>query len=142
MCTWLDKFKKHIFFATVSNKPSYVIVQELWEHTGMQAPALPNEEIAFKWLQKFVTEREENPLLLVLDDVQSGSESLLDEFNKFQRPSYKVLVTSRYQFPKFGRPYLLETLKDEDAMALFRRSAFLPNTSSNIPDDLQNQVSC
>lgn len=108
----------------------------------MLAPALPNEEIAFKWLQKFVTERGQNPLLLVLDDVQSGSESLLDKFNEFKMPSYKVLVTSRYKFPKFGCPYPLETLKDEDAMALFRRSSFLPNTSSNIPDDLQNQVSC
>ncbi|CAB4317858.1 unnamed protein product [Prunus armeniaca] len=135
-----DKFEENIFFATVSKKPSYVIVQELWEHTGMQAPALPNEEIAFKWLQKFVTERGQNPLLLVLDDVQSGSESLLDKFNEFQMPSYKVLVTSRCQFPKFGRPNSLETLKDEDAMDLFRRSAFLPNTSSNIPDDIQNQI--
>ncbi|KAH0971375.1 hypothetical protein GBA52_023531 [Prunus armeniaca] len=135
-----DKFKENIFFATVSNKLSYLIVQELWEHTGMQAPALPNEEIAFKWLQKFVTERGQNPLLLVLDDVQSGSESLLDKFNEFQMPSYKVLVTSRCQFPKFGRPNSLETLKDEDAMDLFRRSAFLPNTSSNIPDGIQNQI--
>ncbi|ONH96593.1 hypothetical protein PRUPE_7G139100 [Prunus persica] len=135
-----DKFKENIFFATVSNKLSHLIVQELWEHTGMQAPALPNEEIAFKWLQKFVTERGQNPLLLVLDDVQSGSESLLDKFNEFKMPSYKVLVTSRYQFPKFGRPNPLKTLKDEDAMDLFRRSAFLPNTSSNIPDDIQNQI--
>ncbi|CAB4287482.1 unnamed protein product [Prunus armeniaca] len=136
----IDKFKENIFFATVSNKLSYLIVQELWEHTGMQAPALPNEEIAFKWLQKFVTERGQNPLLLVLDDVQSGSESLLDKFNEFQMPSYKVLVTSRCQFPKFGRPNSLETLKDEDAMDLFRRSAFLPNTSSIIPDGIQNQI--
>ena len=107
----------------------------------MHVPALQNEENPFKWLQKFVTERGQNPLLLVWYDVQSGSESLPDKFNEFKMPSYKVLVTSRYHFPKFGRPYHLETLKDEDAMALFRCSAFLPNTSSNIPEDLQNQAS-
>ncbi|BFG38936.1 hypothetical protein CerSpe_252100 [Prunus speciosa] len=136
-----DKFKENIFFATVSNKVSYLIVQELCEHAGLKGvPALQNEENSFKWLQKFMTERGQNPLLLVLDDVQSGSESLLDWFNKFKMSSCKVLVTSRYHFQKFGRTYALETLEDKYAMALFRDSAFLPNTSSNIPDDLQEEI--
>ncbi|KAL6273772.1 hypothetical protein ACE6H2_024464 [Prunus campanulata] len=135
-----DKFNQNIFFATASNKASYLIVQELCEHAGLEVPALQNEENPFIWLQKFMTERGENPLLLVLDDVQSGSESLLDKFNEFKMPSCKVLVTSRYHFPKFGCTYPLETLEDKDAMALFRCSAFLPNTSSNIPDDLQEEI--
>lgn len=138
----LDEFKKNIFFATVSNKVSYLIVQELCEHAGLEVPALQNEENPFKWLQKFMTERGQNPLLLVLDDVQSGSDSLLDKFNEFKTPSCKVLVTSRYHFPKFGRTYPLDTLEDKAAMDLFCRSAFLPNTSSNIPDNLQEEVIC
>ncbi|CAB4317852.1 unnamed protein product [Prunus armeniaca] len=135
------KFKENIFFATVSNKVSYLIVQELCEHAGLEVPALQDEENPFKWLQKFMTERGQNPLLLVLDDVQSESESLLDKFNEFKMPSCKVLVTSRYHFPKFGRTYPLDTLEDKAAMDLFRRSAFLPNTSSSdIPDDLQEKI--
>ncbi|ONH96587.1 hypothetical protein PRUPE_7G138600 [Prunus persica] len=134
------KFKENIFFATVSSKVSYLIVQELCEHAGLEVPALQNEENPFKWLQKFMEERGKNPLLLVLDDVQSRSESLLDRFNEFKMSSCKVLVTSRYRFPKFGRTYPLETLEDKYAMALFRDSAFLPNTSSNIPDDLQEEI--
>ncbi|KAH0996227.1 hypothetical protein GBA52_020091 [Prunus armeniaca] len=134
------KFKENIFFATVSNKVSYLIVQELCEHAGLEVPALQNEENPFKWLQNFMKERGQIPLLLVLDDVPSESESLLDKFNEFKMPSCKVLVTSRYHFPKFGRTYTLDTLEDKYAMDLFRRSAFLPNTSSNIPDDIQNQI--
>ncbi|XP_008241545.1 PREDICTED: probable disease resistance protein At5g66900 [Prunus mume] len=135
------KFKENIFFATVSNKVSYLIVQELCEHAGLEVPALQDEVNPFKWLQKFMTERGQNPLLLVLDDVQSESESLLDKFNEFKMPSCKVLVTSRYHFPKFGRTYPLDTLEDKAAMDLFRRSAFLPNTSSSdIPDDLQEEI--
>ncbi|KAM1091159.1 probable disease resistance protein At5g66900 isoform X1 [Malus sylvestris] len=134
------KFKDNIFFATVSNKPSHLVVQELCQHARFRVPALENEEIAFIWLPQFLREAGQNPLLLILDDVPSASESLLDKFDEIKIPDYKILVTSRYHFPKFGPPYNLQALTDKDALTLFRRSAFLPNTSCNIPDDLQIQI--
>ncbi|CAN6541792.1 unnamed protein product [Malus baccata var. baccata] len=135
-----DKFKDNIFFATVSNKPSHLVVQELCQHARFKVPALENEDIAFIWLPQFLREAGQNPLLLILDDVPSASESLLDKFDEIKIPDYKILVTSRYHFPKFGPPYNLQALTDKDALTLFRRSAFLPNTSCNIPDDLQIQI--
>ena len=74
------------------------------------------------------------PILLVLDDVWAGAESLLHKF-VFQIPEYKILVTSRYEFPSFGSTYNLPLLKDEDAMTLFRHSSFLPDGSSYMPDE-------
>ncbi|TQD93162.1 hypothetical protein C1H46_021255 [Malus baccata] len=133
-------FQHKIFFAKVSNKPSYIVVQELFQHAGLSVPALENEEIAFRWLPHFLTEAGQSPLLLILDDVPSASESLLDKFDEIEIPDLKILVTSRYHFPKFGPPYNLQPLTDEDALTLFRRSAFLPNTSCDIPEDLQKEI--
>ncbi|KAB2617906.1 disease resistance protein [Pyrus ussuriensis x Pyrus communis] len=135
-----DTFQDNIFFATVSNKPSYLVVQELCQHAGFSVPALENEEIAFSWLPRFLREAGQNPLLLILDDVPSASESLLDKFDEIKIPYYKILVTSRYHFPKFGPPYNLQGLTDKDALTLFRLSANLPNTSCDIPNDLQKQI--
>ncbi|KAM1091158.1 hypothetical protein ACFX2J_018481 [Malus domestica] len=92
------------------------------------------------WLPLFLREAGQNPLLLILDDVPSASESLLDRFDEIKIPDYKILVTSRYHFPKFGPPYNLQPLTDEDALTLFRRGAFLPNTSCNIPNHLQKEI--
>ena len=74
------------------------------------------------------------PILLVLDDVWGGSESLLDNF-VFKIPNYKILVTSRFEFPRFGSTYKLPLLKDEDAMTLFRSSAFQQDGRSYMPDE-------
>ena len=73
-----------------------------------------------------------NPILLILDDVWSGSESLLEKF-AFRIPNYKILVTSRTSFPRFSFTYNLKPLNDEDAMALFRHSATPQDGSSYIP---------
>ena len=80
-----------------------------------------------------------NPILLILDDVWSGSESLVHKL-KFTLPDYKILVTSRFAFPRFDFTYRLKPLNDDDAMTLFHHSAFLQNGNPYIPDDLVNKV--
>jgi hypothetical protein len=80
------------------------------------------------------------PILLVLDDVWSGSESLLERF-KFQIPGYKILLTSRSSLGGFGSKYKLDTLNYEDSPSLFRQSAELRNsTSNNVEDDVLKKV--
>ena len=80
-----------------------------------------------------------DPILLVLDDVWSGSEDHIEKF-KFQIPNYKILVTSRSVFPEFSTStYRLKFLKDKDALDLFCHWAF-PNGNSYIPNDLVNKV--
>lgn len=81
-----------------------------------------------------------NPLLLVLDDVWSESESLLEMFDEWKMPNCKILVTSRFAFPRFGSPYNLKSLSDEEAMALFIHSAYLGDISSHVLEDLARQV--
>nr|POE89724.1 putative disease resistance protein [Quercus suber] len=76
-----------------------------------------------------------NPILLILDDVWLGSESLPEKF-KFNIPKYKILVTSRTAFPRFNKfTYHLKPLNDVDAMTLFRHSASLQDGSSYIPEE-------
>ncbi|KAB2617903.1 disease resistance protein [Pyrus ussuriensis x Pyrus communis] len=117
------KFKDNIFFTTVSENPN-IDVQQFCQHAGFRSPALENEEIAAG----------QNPFLLILDDVPSTSESLLHEFNQINISDSKILVTSRCHFPKFGSPYELQALSKDDALTLFCRSAFPPNTSFNEAD--------
>uniref|UniRef100_A0A7N2M066 RPW8 domain-containing protein n=1 Tax=Quercus lobata TaxID=97700 RepID=A0A7N2M066_QUELO len=75
-----------------------------------------------------------DPILLILDDVWLGSESLPEKF-KFDIPDYKILVTSRTAFPRFEFTYHLKPLNDGDAMTLFRHSASLNEGSSYIPPE-------
>ncbi|XP_050388140.1 probable disease resistance protein At5g66900 [Argentina anserina] len=134
------KFKNNIFFVTVSNTPNLsLIVQELYQRKGSQVPNFQDEITAVKWLQTFLKDQGRNPLLLVLDDVWSGSESLLDKF-QFEIPDYKILVTSRSEFPRFGSSYHLPLLDTENAMELFSHSASLRDKSSHIPADLSRQI--
>lgn len=136
-----DKFKNNIFFVTLSKKPNLdLIVHELYQRKGSQVPAFKNEVIAVYWLQLFLKETSQNPVLFVLDDVWSGSESLLEKFDEFKMTNYKVLVTSRFAFPRFGSPYHLESLNDEDAMALFHHSASLEDKSSYAREDLSRKI--
>lgn len=90
------------------------------------------DEDAINQLEQLLNQIE-GSILLILDDVWSGSESLLDKF-AFRRPNYKILVTSRTSFPRFSFTYKLKPLNDEDAMALFRHSATPQDGSSLIRD--------
>lgn len=117
---WIDIFKDNIFFVTVSKNP--------------------NLEYIVKWLHHFLKEQGQDPLLLVLDDVWSGSESLLEKFDQFKMPNYKLLVTSRSEFRRFGSSYRLQSLDYDNAMKLFHHYASLGDKSSHIPEDLSRQV--
>lgn len=94
-----------------------------------------SDEDAVNHLGRLLKNSPPAPMLLVLDDVWSGLESLLDKVVFKNMPEFKVLVTSRYEFPSFGSTYPLPLLKDEDAMTLFSRSAFLEGGSSYVPDE-------
>ncbi|XP_004288077.1 PREDICTED: probable disease resistance protein At5g66900 [Fragaria vesca subsp. vesca] len=125
------KFKNNIFFFTVSKKSNFnLIVQGLHQRKSTDVPSFPDEATAVKWLHKFLKE-EDVPVLLVLDDVWSESKSILETFDEVKMPNFKILVTSRSQFPGYGSLYHLQSLNDIDAMKLLRHSASLGDGSFN-----------
>ncbi|KAK7359895.1 hypothetical protein VNO77_01862 [Canavalia gladiata] len=134
------KFKENILFVTFSQTPKLKnIVERLFEHYGYDVPEFQNDEDAIKRFGLLLRKIEGSPMLLVLDDVWPGSEALVDQF-KFQISDYKILVTSRVAFPRFGTSCVLKPLVHEDAMTLFRHYAPLGKTSSSIPDELVQKV--
>ncbi|KAM2622148.1 hypothetical protein TB2_026811 [Malus domestica] len=136
-----DAFKDNIFFVTVSKKPKLEnIVQDLYQRKGFQAPTFQNEVSTATWLQRFLKEEGQNPLLIVLDDVWPGSESLVEKFDQFKTENYKFLVTSRSEFRGYGSPYYLQSLDHDNAMKLFHHSASLGDKSSHIPKDLPEKI--
>ncbi|XAR73951.1 hypothetical protein NMG60_11008092 [Bertholletia excelsa] len=132
-------FKDNIFFVTFSKTPSIrVIIEKLFQSKQHRVPNFQTDEEAFNQLESLLKKIGSNPILLVLDDVWSGSESLIEKF-KFQLPKYKILVTSRSVFPRFYT-YNLKLLNDQDASTLFNHSAFLQRGNSCIPDNLVDKV--
>lgn len=128
------KFKENILFLTFSQTPKLKsIVERLFDHCGYHVPEFISDEDAIKRLGILLRKIEGSPLLLVLDDVWPGSEALIEKF-QFQMSDYKIVVTSRVAFPKYGTPYVLKPLAHEDAMTLFRHHALLEKSSSHIPD--------
>ncbi|RVW57592.1 putative disease resistance protein [Vitis vinifera] len=109
-------------------------LKSLFQHNGHGVRVFQNDEDAVNQLERLLNQIAPAPILLVLDDVWGGSESLLDNF-VFKIPNYKILVTSRFEFPRFGSTYKLPLLKDEDAMTLFRSSAFQQDGRSYMPDE-------
>ncbi|KAJ9170745.1 hypothetical protein P3X46_018828 [Hevea brasiliensis] len=135
-----DKYKGNIFFVTVSKSPNVlVIVERLFQHMGSSAGFL-SEEDAVHQLENLLRFRGPEPILLVLEDVWSGAEFLVERL-KFPITDYKILVTSRFEFPRFGPSYKLKTLNNADAMTLFSHLAFLPDGNSYRPDqDVVNEI--
>ena len=124
---WLGTFKENILFATVSKTPNVnLIVKSLFNYKS--------DEYAIDSLPQLLNDIGPDPILLILDDVWLGSESLLEKF-EFDIPDYKILVTSRTAFPRFEFTYHLKPLNDGDAMTLFRHSASLKEGSSYIPPE-------
>lgn len=114
------------------------IVQQIMNHLGGTAPdsETHKEADAVRELQQLMAERgKKNPILLVLDDIWSGSESILEKFVNKEIPNYKVLVTSRFEFPAFGFSYKLEGLEKEDAVKLLRHAATPHSGSHSLPND-------
>ncbi|KAK4584481.1 hypothetical protein RGQ29_022278 [Quercus rubra] len=129
-------FEDNILFVNVSKTPNVkVIVQNLFNYKDMQPKVqIQSDEDAIDQLSQLLNHIRPNPILLILDDVWLGSESLPEMF-KFDIPDYKILVTSRTAFPRFEFTYHLEPLNDEDAMTLFRHSASLKEGSTYIPPE-------
>ncbi|KAL9432120.1 hypothetical protein AB3S75_027189 [Citrus x aurantiifolia] len=129
------KFNDNIFYVTVSKNPNVkAIVQKVLHHKGYPVPEFQTDEAAINDLERFFKQMRTEAILLVLDDVWSGSESLLQKLG-FQLPDYKILVTSRSEFPQFGSAHYLKPLTDEAARTLFLHSANLQDGNSYIPDE-------
>uniref|UniRef100_A0A7N2R1G9 RPW8 domain-containing protein n=1 Tax=Quercus lobata TaxID=97700 RepID=A0A7N2R1G9_QUELO len=110
-----------------------VIVQNLLNYENMQPNfQIQSDEDAINQLSQLLNHLTPNPILLILDDVWLGSESLPEKF-KFDLPNYKILFTSRTALSRFKFTYHLKPLDDVDAMTLFHRSASLHDENSYIP---------
>ncbi|XVF17742.1 hypothetical protein REPUB_Repub10bG0149800 [Reevesia pubescens] len=134
------KFKDNIFYVIVSKTPNMeVILQKLLQLKDHRMPEFQSEEDALNQLGHKFSKMASDPILLILDDVWSGSESLVDKL-RFKLPDYKILVTSRFSFQRFDFRYSLKPLDDDNAMTLFRISASMQNGNPYIPDDLVNKV--
>ncbi|XP_030974658.1 probable disease resistance protein At5g66900 [Quercus lobata] len=127
-------YKENILFVNVSKTPNVkVIVQKLFDYKHCRPEFLiQSDEQAIEQLPQLLNHIGPNPILLILDDVWLGSESIPEKF-KFNIPKYKILVTSRTAFPRFEFTYHLKPLNDVDAMTLFHHSASLHDGSSYIP---------
>ncbi|KAJ6378634.1 hypothetical protein OIU78_028791 [Salix suchowensis] len=131
-----EKFKDNIFYVIVSKNTNMEgIVRVLFNHKRQQylGDFRSDEDVVYQ-LEQFLNSIGPSPILLVLDDVWPESESFLEKF-VFQIKDYKILVTSRSVFPRFGSTYKLKPLNYEDSLTLFRSSAFLPNQSQDIADE-------
>lgn len=117
-----------------------LIVRRLYEQKGFAVPR--DGDDARKSLELLLKEIGPGPILLVLDDVWSESKYIIEKFMFDDIPEYKILVTSRFEFPALGPTFKLETLDNEDAMKLFRFYAKLEDQNSNIPDELVEEVRC
>lgn len=127
----------NIFYVTVSRTANFqVIVQKIIEHTGCHLQSeFQSDEDAKNQLESRLKRIGSGRILLVLDDVWSKSESLIQKF-MFRIPGYKVLVTSRFMFPGPHYTYELNMLNDEDATSLFCDAAL----AHNVPSDLLKEV--
>ncbi|CAH1452789.1 unnamed protein product [Lactuca virosa] len=134
-------FGDNIFYVTVSRTTSLkTIIQKLFAHFNVNHCELQTDEEAKNQLENFLSEMGSKNILLVLDDVCSESESFIEDL-KFPISGYKILVTSRFLFSRFGSTYELTLLNDPDAKTLFCSSAFHNMNSVNVPDDLVKQRS-
>ncbi|XP_028779385.1 probable disease resistance protein At5g66900 [Neltuma alba] len=128
------KFRDHILFVTFSKTPNFkVIVEALFQRCG-KVPEFHSDEEAAKELALLLSKISGSPILLVLDDVWPGSESLVQNF-KLQIPDYKILITSRVTFPTANPRIHLEPLPYEEALTLFRHFALVKDNCSYIPDE-------
>ncbi|XP_009335764.2 probable disease resistance protein At5g66900 isoform X2 [Pyrus x bretschneideri] len=136
-----DTFKDNIFFVTVSKKPNLEnIVQDLYQRKGFRVPTFQSKVSTMTLLQSFLKEDWQNPFLIVLDDVWSGSEDLVQTCDESVTENSKFLVTSRSEFRGYGFPHRLQLLDDDNAMKLFHHSASLGDKSSHIPKDLPEKI--
>ncbi|CAH1443639.1 unnamed protein product [Lactuca virosa] len=117
-----EKFGEDIFFVTVSDTPSYmVIVNDLFNPNSSSLQVLfQSNEDAKSELENFLNQKISGPMLLVLDDV--WSESFIDNFPSKNRECM-ILVTSRTAFTNYD-VFRFDPLNEKDAKTLFCQSAF------------------
>jgi hypothetical protein len=135
-------YGKNTIFVTVSETPNIKdIFQNIFKHKGGTPPPFQNEESAMNHIENLMRLLvvKGGPILLVLDDVWSGCESLIEKF-RFKIDKYKILVTSRSEFPRFKHTCKLGKLAHEDAVKLFRHSALREDDASRIPDEIVNEI--
>ncbi|XP_045786289.1 probable disease resistance protein At5g66900 [Trifolium pratense] len=135
------KFKENIIFVTFSKTPMLkTIVERLFEHCGYPVPQFQSEEDAVNRLGLLLKKVEGGPLLLVLDDVWTSSETLVEKL-QFRISDFKILVTSRVALPRFSTTCILKPLVHEDAVILFQHYAQMEKNSSDFIDqDLVEKV--
>ncbi|KAM7510333.1 hypothetical protein LguiB_009208 [Lonicera macranthoides] len=86
-----DKYGNNTFFVTVSKTASLKdVIQKIFQHKDLSLPQFQNEEDAINQLE-ILMRRLEQGILLVLDDVCSEWESLIEKF-KFEIDDYKILI--------------------------------------------------
>ncbi|GAA0146404.1 hypothetical protein LIER_36305 [Lithospermum erythrorhizon] len=133
-------YKDNIFFVPVNKTTTWrEIVQKIVKSKGVNVPQFQSDDEARIVLENFLKVTCPGPTLVVLDDVQSESESLIEKF-VLPIPEYKILLTSRFIFPRFSSTYKLKLLNDEDAMTLFLHSAFKDRTIYVQDNILQKMV--
>ncbi|XP_010028292.2 probable disease resistance protein At5g66900 isoform X2 [Eucalyptus grandis] len=129
------KFKDNIMFVPVSKKPNLTdVVQKMYRHNGFKVPEIKSEEDAVHCLQQLLNKIGQNPVLLVLDDVWKESESIVDKFVCDDIKDYKIVVTSRYEFPRFRPVHHLNPLTHDEAVELFLQCATVDDRSMGTPD--------
>ncbi|CAI9775604.1 unnamed protein product [Fraxinus pennsylvanica] len=119
-------YGNNIFFQTISKTPNLQrMVQKVFQSNKNQyVPIFQSDEDAMYQLEQFFMRQiGPAPILLVLEDMWSGSESVIEQF-LLPIPGYKILVTSRFVFPRFEWTYKLNMLNHQDAMTLFLHYAF------------------
>ncbi|KAI6700098.1 hypothetical protein NL676_014422 [Syzygium grande] len=136
------KFEDKIMFVPVSKKPNLRdIVQKMYQHNRFKVPEIKSDEDAVHCLQQLLNKIGQNPVLLVLDDVWKESESIIDKFVCDDIKDYKIVVTSRYEFPRFRPVHHLNPLTHDEAMELFRQCVTVDDRSMGAPDaKLLNQI--
>ncbi|CAI0375436.1 unnamed protein product [Linum tenue] len=128
------RYKDNLIFITVSKAANLLTIgQNIFQRLRRRVPGFQSEEDAVNKIECLLKDMDGEPTLLVLDDVWSGSEVLLDRL-KFKITNFQILVTSRDEFKAFGSTYKLQTLSDTDATDLFRQSAFPQERDSYEPD--------
>ncbi|KAG5061151.1 hypothetical protein AAZX31_01G170200 [Glycine max] len=137
------KFGVNIF-VTVSKTPNLKsIVGTVFHGCRRPVPEFQSDDDAINRLSALLLSvggNDKNPILLVLDDVWPGSEALVDKFT-VQIPYYKILVTSRVAYPRFGTKILLGQLDHNQAVALFAHYAKLNDNSPYMPEeDLLHEI--
>ncbi|XP_030472237.1 probable disease resistance protein At5g66900 [Syzygium oleosum] len=130
------KFKAKIMFVPVSKKPNLIdIVQKMYQHNQCKVPVIETEDDAVRCLHQLLNAIGQDPVLLVLDDVWTGSESFIMNFICNDLRDYKIVVTSRYEFPAFRPVHHLNPLTHDEAVELFRRCVTVDDRSVDAPDD-------